>query len=40
MDTWRLCACVVLMLALLAGEIYLTHEVIALASKLLDPPVR
>lgn len=35
MDTWRLAAGIILMLALLAGEIYLAHEVVALASKLL-----
>ena len=40
MDTWRLCACVILMLALLAAEVYLSHEVISMVGKLLDPPVR
>jgi hypothetical protein len=34
-DTWRLAAGIILMLALLAGEMYLAHEVILLASKLL-----
>ena len=40
MDTMRLCACIVLLLALLAAEIYLSREVIAVAQKLLDPPGR
>jgi hypothetical protein len=35
MDALRLVAGIVLMLAMLAGEIYLAHEVIALAGKLL-----
>jgi hypothetical protein len=34
-DTWRLAAGSILMLALLAGEIYIAHEVISLASNLL-----
>jgi hypothetical protein len=35
MDALRLIAGIILMLAMLAGEIYLTHEVIELAGKLL-----
>jgi hypothetical protein len=38
MDTWMLCACVVLMPALPAAEVYLSHEVISMVGKLLDPP--
>ena len=35
MDTWKLVAGVILMLALLVGTIYFDHEVIAFISKLL-----
>jgi hypothetical protein len=35
-DVLRLVAGIILMLAMLAGEIYLGHEVILLASKLLS----
>lgn len=36
MDTLRLIAGIILVLALLAGEIYLVHEVISLAARLLN----
>lgn len=36
MDIFRLVAGIILMLALLAGEIYLGHQVLAIASKLLE----
>jgi hypothetical protein len=35
MDTWRLVAGIILMLVLLAAEVYLAREVLAIVSKLL-----
>jgi hypothetical protein len=35
MGVWRLVAGIILMLVLLAAEVYLAHEVLAIASKLL-----
>jgi hypothetical protein len=36
MDVLKLIACIILMLALLASEVYLGHELIVLAGKLLE----
>ncbi|HVC82145.1 MAG TPA: hypothetical protein VNL35_16770 [Chloroflexota bacterium] len=39
-DNFRVCAVILVMIVLVAAEIYFTREVFAVITKLLDPPAR